>query len=215
MLKILKKRFKNENDYVEALVNTGITEDKLKKIYIDLNIVGVFEEDFKSRGIPDKEIKEYYENNKNMFMTGESVIVSNCLISGDARELNQKQMEEKYNIAKKVVELMKNKKFSEARKYCADKPYPEEDRIYKFSKGYNVEDILKLGKEDIGGPYKNIYGYLVIYVKDKKKSELLPLKEVKNEIETIMLNKKFREYLEDLLRKAQNENTVVITTNNS
>lgn len=210
MLNVLRKRFKNEDEYTEALINTGITEDKLKKIYMDLNILSSFEDSIKKKGISDKELKSYYDSNKSMFMTGDSVIVLNCLISADARELNQKQMDDRYAVAKKVVELMKKNKFSSAREYCAEKPYPEEDRIYKFSKGYNIEEILKLEKGEVGGPYKNIYGYLVVYVKEKKKSELLPFKEIKKEIESIMLKKKFDEYIKVVLKKAKDENTVVI-----
>ncbi len=215
MIDTLKKRFKNENEYNDALINTGITEDKLKKIYIDLNVVGILEEQFKKKGISDNELKSYYDNNKNMFMTGESVIVKNCLISADARELDAKKMDEKFNVAKQVSELMRKKRFDEAKKYCAEKPYPEEDRIYKFSKGYNVEEILKLEKDQVGGPYKNIYGYLVVYVKEKKKSELLPFNEVKDEIESIMLKKNFETYLKDILKKAQNENPVVLVRDNN
>lgn len=215
IIKSLKKRFKSEAEYNDALINTGITEDKLKKIYIDLNIVSLLEEQYKSKGISDKELRNYYENNKKMFMTGESVVVKNCLISADARVLDQKKMDEKFNVAKQVSELMRNKKFDEAKKYCAEKPYPEEDRIYRFSKGYNIDDIMKLEKDQVGGPYKNIYGYLVVYVKEKRKSELLPFNEVKDEIESIMMKKNFEIYIKELIKKAQNENPVVIMRDNN
>lgn len=99
-------------------------------------------------------------------------------------------------------------------KYCADNPYPHEDKIYNFSKGYNSNDILKLNKGEVGGPYKNIYGYLLVYVKDKRKSEPLPFDEVKEEIKNLLSKKRFSEYIDEIIKRSKNENPVSIINSN-
>jgi len=210
----LKKKFKNTDEFNDALINTGITDQSLLKIYLDLNVVEHLKGEFYKIGVSEKEMKDYYAKNESMFKTGESVIVENCLIAADERDLNKKGMDEKLKIANNVVSLYQSKQFEQARKFCADKPYPKEDRVYSYSKNYNVDSILKLKKGQVGGPYKNIYGYLVVYVKDRKGDELLKYSDVKDEIKEIMLKKRFGEYLNKLLEVSKNENPVKVINSN-
>lgn len=80
-----------------------------------MNILSAYENDFKSKSIADEEALRYYKSNLKMFMTGDYAVVMNCLIKADERVLDSKKMNEKYNEAVQVLELLRNKKFDDAK----------------------------------------------------------------------------------------------------
>ncbi|MGA1845553.1 peptidylprolyl isomerase [Deferribacter abyssi] len=211
---VIKKRFKSNEDYIKALNENGISENILIDTYRDLNVKEIIKEEIFKEKISDDILKNYYDNNLGMFSTGAFYIVKNCLIEADARELNPKQMEEKKKEAEKILLLIKEgdkKVWSK----CNKGKYPDEDKVYKFSKNYPVDKIFSLKVGDVGGPYKNIYGYLIVKVIDEKPSEVVPYKEIKSEIERLMKQRKFKDYYKEILKRAKDEATIKIFDNNN
>ncbi|BAI80236.1 hypothetical protein DEFDS_0758 [Deferribacter desulfuricans SSM1] len=213
IIKVIKKRFKSNNEYAKALKENGITEKILYETYMDLNVKDIIKEKIFSEKIEPKVLKEYYKNNQQMFSTGESYVVKNCLIKADARELKAKEMEEKKKEAENLLKMLKEED-EKAWQKCDKGIYPEQDTVYKFSKNYPIKEIFKLKKGDFGGPYRNIYGYLIVKVIDIKPSEVLPFDEIKNEIERLMKLKKFKDYYKNLLKRAKDEANIKILDNN-
>lgn len=207
ILGVLKKRFNTEDEFNNALKENGITVDDLLNTYIDLNIKQILKDDMDKIEISDEDLKKYYEENQSMFNLGKSFNVRNCLVKADARELNPDEMEEKRKFAEDLKVQLKNGK-ENAWNLCDNGTYPKEDTVYRFSKNYEVEDIFKLKAGDFGGPYKNIYGYLILEIKKENAPEVIPFEEVKNEIQRIMKDKMFKNRYAEIVEKAKNEITV-------
>lgn len=207
ILGILKKRFKTDDEFNNALKENGITVDDLLNTHTDLNIKQILKDDMDKKEISGEDLKKYYKENQSMFNLGKSFNVRNCLVKADARELKPDKMEEKRKFAEDLKIQLKNGK-ENAWNLCDNGTYPKEETVYRFSKNYEVEDIFKLKAGDFGGPYKNIFGYLILEIKKENAPEVIPFEEVKNEIQRIMKDKMFKNRYAEIVEKAKNEITV-------
>jgi foldase protein PrsA len=212
VIKDIRKRFKSDNEFNEALAQNNITEKDLLLTHIDLNIKDAFKEAIESTDIPDSQLSDYYNNNKDMFNLGSSWKVENCLIEADARNLKPEQMKEKENFANEIKQKLQQGDKS-ALKECSYKKYPKEERIYRFSKNYPIQDIEKLEKGQYGGPYRNIFGFLIIHVKEEFPPEIIPFQEVKEEIKRIMYNGMFKKRYAEVMEKANGTFDVKVIDN--
>jgi len=209
VVETIKKRFKSKEEFEKALKANGISKEILYDTHLDMNIKSVFKNYYmENLQIKDKKLEDYYNNNKGMFMLGESVMVKNCLIKADARNLDKDQMKQKEEKAEMVLQLMKNGREERGFQMCDNGTFPPKQRVYKFTEGYPVNKILSLQEGQYGGPYKNIYGYLIVKAVKRFKNEPVPYEEVKSNISRIMKNGKFKEEYNAIIMRMKNEVSV-------
>ncbi len=150
--------------------------------------------------ISDKELKEYYNKNKQEFMQKESV---------HARHILVKSEEE----AKKIIAQLKGlkgkalkEKFIELAKAKSTGPSgPRGGDLGYFAKGQMVPEFEKAAFGMKAGevtktPVKTQFGYHVIYVEDKKSASTRPFAEVKPYIEQRLKMEKFRQVMQSKLQ---------------
>ncbi|AEI15623.1 hypothetical protein Flexsi_1994 [Flexistipes sinusarabici DSM 4947] len=209
IIETIRQRFNSEGGFEKALKSNGISKEILRDTHIDMNVKSVFKNYYmKNLQIEDKKLEDYYNNNKGMFMLGESVMVKNCLIEADARNLDKDQMKQKKDKVEMVLQLMKNGREKRGFQMCDNGTFPLKQRVYKFTKGYPVGKILSLNKGEFGGPYENIYGYLVVKAVKRFNNEPVPYEEVKSNIRQIMEKSKFKERYNAIMKRMKNEVSV-------
>jgi len=209
VIETIKQRFKTEEEFEKALKANGISKEILRDTHIDMNVESVFKNYYmKNLQIEDKKLEDYYNNNKGMFMLGESVMVKNCLIKADARNLDKDQMKQKKDKAEMVLQLMNNGREERGFQMCDNGTFPPKQRVYKFTEGYPVSKILSLNEGEFGGPYKNIYGYLVAKAVKRYENEPVPYEEVKSNISRIMEKSKFKERYNAIITRMRDEVSV-------
>lgn len=91
---------------------------------------------------------------------------------------------------------------------CDNGTFPLKQRVYKFTEGYPVNKILSLNKGEFGGPYKNIYGYLIVKAVERYDNEPVPYDEVKSNIRQIMKKSKFEDRYNAIIKRMRDEVSV-------
>lgn len=159
--------------------------------------------------ISTKELKEYYNKNKQEFMQKESVHARHILVKSEDE-------------AKKIISQLKNlkgkalkEKFIELAKSKSTGPSgPKGGDLGYFTKGQMVPEFekaafsLKPG-EITKKPVKTQFGYHVIYVEDKKEASVVPFKEVKPFIEQRLKMEKFRKVMKNRLQSLKSKAKIV------
>lgn len=206
VIETIRERFKSEEGFEKALKANGISKEILRDTHVDMNVKAVFENHYmENLQIEDKKLEDYYNHNQGMFMLGESVMVRNCLVEADARNLDKDQMQQKKDKAGMILQLMKNGKEERAFQMCDNGTFPPEQKVYKFTEGYPVEKILSLKQGEFGGPYKNIYGYLIVKALKRYENEPVPYEEVKSNIRQIMKKSKFKERYNAVIKRMRDD----------
>ncbi len=216
--KQLKKQFLEEliakQVIYEDAKKKGITNTKEYKEQLD-KIIASIKKDlaiklwqkklFEGIKISDKELKEYYDKNKQEFMQKESV---------HARHILVKTEEE----AKKIIDQLKGlsgealkKKFIELAKEKSTGPSgPRGGDLGYFSKGQMVPAFEQAAFNTQVGkitttPIKTQFGYHIIYVEDKKEAATKPFAEVKPYIEQRLKMEKFREVMQKRMQELKSK----------
>ncbi len=144
--------------------------------------------------VSEKEVEEYYNSNKNSFISGETVTASHILVE---------TLEKANDILKEINDGLS---FADAaQKYSSCPSKNSGGNLGKFGKGQMVPEFedavfaMKVG--DISSPVKTQFGYHLIQLNEKNESKELTLEEVKNDITNkIRFNKQNSAYT-----KKQNE----------
>lgn len=164
-------------DDFKAGIKKEITVDKYKEKYL------------KNLKLEDKDLKAYYEKNKDRY---ETIKASHILV-------------EKEDEAKAISEELKNgADFGELSKKSIEPGAAErKGDLGYFGKGQMVPEFEKaafeLKVDEISEPVKTEHGYHVIKVTDKKES----FEQVKDEVKQDLENEKFEEQLKTLQDEAK------------
>lgn len=144
--------------------------------------------------VSDKQIKDYYEQNKDQYTEART---SHILVD---EESTAKEIEE---------ELKKGTDFAElAKKQSTDKVSAAEGGDLGYLSGRSKEldptflaAALKLKKDEVSGPVKTIFGYHIIKVTDIKET---PLSKVKDQIKQALMGKEAKP-VQEILNKLNKE----------
>ena len=205
-------RLKKENggeDEFYANMNLTHDQDEMIKDDLALNIQvenlrsKIFEE------IPepnDKELNEYYLNNKDQFREPDEVRASHIFKSVREVEKREEVFNELCDIRKKLIDGLD---FVEIAKKYSDKPQDEIDLgFYKRGELMDEFEIItfSLNVGEVSPVFNTPHGFHLAKVTDRKLGELKLFKDVKNIINDELIHlsqdKKLNEFVEQLKKTA-------------
>ena len=214
----LKKQFLDElvakQVIYEDAKKKGITKSKEYKEQLE-KIVASIKKDlaiklwqkklFEGIKISDKELRDYYNKNKQEFMQKESVHARHILVKSEdeARKIiSQLKGLSGKALKNKFIELAKEKSTGPSGPRGGDLGY--------FAKGQMVPEFEKAAFNTAVGhitttPVKTQFGYHVIYVEDKKKAATKPFNEVKPYIEQRLKMEKFRDAMQKKMQELKSK----------
>ena len=125
--------------------------------------------------VTDEEINEYYNNNKNIFNSGETVVASHILVPSE---------EEAINILKEIKEGLS---FADAaQKYSSCPSKNSGGSLGQFGKGQMVPEfenaVFAMNVGEISEPVKSQFGYHLIQLNEKNDSKDFSIEEVKEDV---------------------------------
>lgn len=125
--------------------------------------------------VSEKEVEEYYNSNKNAFISGETVIASHILVD---------TLEKANDILKEIND---GTSFADAAlKYSNCPSKNSGGNLGQFGKGQMVPEfenaVFEMKVGEISSPVKTQFGYHIIQLNEKNESKELTLDEVKNDI---------------------------------
>ncbi|WP_276330851.1 peptidylprolyl isomerase [Orenia marismortui] len=163
-----------------------------------------------SVAVTEKEIKDYYEENRSKFKQPAEVKAKHILIKTD----DKSEKEAKAKAQKILKELKQGADFAKlAKKYSEGPSAKNGGELGYFGKGRMVAEFeeaafnLEIG--EVSEPVKTQFGYHIIKVEDKKESQLLSLSEAKEDIKNGLTQQKqqnkWNSFVKDLKENAEIE----------
>jgi len=159
--------------------------------------------------ISEVESKAYYHKNSRKFYQDESVRVRHILVATKVEAfviINDLLREEK-NLEEKFIALAKEKSTGPSKLNGGELDwFVKEQMVPEFS---DASFGLKIG-EITKKPILTQFGYHIIYLINKKKSGLIPFKEVKNDIVKVLRMKYFKTKLDNLSKKLKKTADIIV-----
>lgn len=157
--------------------------------------------------VSNKEVKKYYDSNKEEFNEKESVHARHILvktegeandIAKDLKSLKGKKLQDKF------IELAKSKSTGPSGPKGGDLGYfAQGQMVPEFNK-----EVFSMKVGTISKPVKTQFGYHVIYLQDKKASKTRSFTEVKPFIEQRLKMEKFKTVMQDKITALKNKATI-------
>ncbi|WP_458701554.1 peptidylprolyl isomerase [Sulfurospirillum sp. 1307] len=196
-------------------VKEGVTKDKeykeaLEKVKSDLALEIWMKKVFKDVKVSDKEIKDYFDKNKDKFVKPATIKARHIVVKTEdeaksiIKDLNGLKGEA---LSKKFIELAKSKSTGPSGSNGGDLGwFSSKQMVPSFS-----EAAFALKKGEITkNPVKTQFGYHVILVEDKKDSGHVKLDEVKVQIQNVLKMEKFREKVSKRAKELRKKAKIVI-----
>jgi len=200
------------NDFVKKYVDTmtfypkakSITKTPqyqalMKKIAVDLWMT----QEFKKIKITDKEAKEFYEKNKNIYFKSAPKLKARHIVVKD-----KKTAEKIISILEKTPKNKLEKEFAKlAKEYSIGPSKIDGGELGYFDPKSMVKEFsdatMKLKKgEFTHSPVKTRFGYHIILLEDKKTDVYVPFKKVKTSIIAYLKEAKLNKELDDITKQA-------------
>ncbi|MBN1547339.1 MAG: peptidylprolyl isomerase [Syntrophaceae bacterium] len=214
----LKESLPPKMTYDEFLKKNKLTREQAKEEII----LGVKIEKYVKSSVPqdpkvtDKEISDFYKNNKDKFIMPESVHARHILVKTNPED-NAKTLAEKKGKAESIrKELLGGADFGEVATKNSDCPSAQAGGdLGVFVKGQMVkpfDDAAFTQKEnEIGPVVKTEYGYHIIQVIKHEGPKTMPLnEEIKGKISAYLKMKKQEQAYEGLLKKLKEKANIVV-----
>ena len=204
---ILKKRFPKEDEFKAALLEMKISEAELKsqirkgmaiQQFVDKDLV----QDVK---VSQKEVKDFYKNNPDMFKQSEQVKASHILIKVDTQA--DKSAKDQAN--KKIKEIQKKLEDGEdfaglAKEYSEGPSNVNGGDLGYFERGRMVKPFedaaFKLKPGEVSGMVETPFGYHLIKVVDKKPESVVSYENAKERIAQYLEQEKKERYSSGTLK---------------
>ena len=210
----IKANFPDDAGFVTALNQSGVTEAEFAQTIKDTLIIQrLLDAQVADKiKVSDKEIKEFYEANPNLFEQEERVHARHILkmvepnASAIERDKKKRELEE-------VLRALKNgSDFSDlAMKYSDDPSKIMGGDLGYFTRGRMVKPFedaaFALKPGEISGIVETQFGYHIIKVEDRQQARTIPYEEIKSIISENLSMQKRQEaagqYIDGLYKKSQ------------
>lgn len=188
----LDKKF-NENESFKKEMDE-ITRSILAKYYLnDL---------FSNIEVSDKEIEDYYNENKNLYMSKYKFRAKHILVETEQKAFDLKK---EYENGKSFEDLAKDNSLCPSKEVGGD--------LGEFSQGNMVLEFenacIEAKVNEVTDPIKTQFGYHLIKLLSKDEPKQLELQNVKDEIKNLLLKEKEKEIyvkrIDSLIEKAKIE----------
>lgn len=211
-----KSRIPDKAEFDKALKSAGITMDELKALTVkEITVSELVDSQMKDKAtVTDTDAQKFYDENKDKFVTAESIRASHILIGVDqnASDADKKKAREKAEAILKQVK--EGKDFAELAKANSTCPSSAQggDLGY-FGKGQMVKPFedaaLALKPAETSGIVETQFGYHIIKLTDKKPEQTVTFGEAKERIVDYLKRQKMQklvgEYVEGLRKNAKVE----------
>lgn len=202
-LEYIKSSFQSEKDFFDTLKTQGITVSDLKKRYSDqIMMKKVLDLEVRPGvSVLPSEISGYYEGHREDFRLSERCWVRHILIKAEDDVGFELAKVEAQGICDKIKE---GQDFAELAKAYSQGPNKENggDMGY-IARGEMLEEledaIFSMDKGEYSGPVKSKVGYHIFKVEDIQHSGYLSLDMVQADIKAMILQKRFKERLNEWL----------------
>ena len=213
----IRKRFSSEKEYTAALKKNGLTPDQVRsgvERFLAVNKLTAMAVDSKV-AVSDQDLADYYESNRDRFALPEEREIRQILI---AVEPGGSDEDWKAGL-KKADEIFKE---ANAGQDFAELARINSDDKSTSGRGGNLgflpkgrmsvkeldEAAFALDEGQVSSPVKTLYGYFILKVDGIRPSRPLAFSEVdkdllRNELRAQLLEKRRRQWLDDLRAKAE------------
>ena len=190
------KEFKNEFEKVQENIKKELAVQVWQKRELD------------KVKVSDKELKEYYDKNKEEFNEKESVRARHILVKTETEAIgiiNELKSLKGDKLQSKFIELAKSKSTGPSGPKGGDLGY--------FAQGQMVPEFNdKVFAMQVGtitkSPVKTQFGYHVIYLEDKKPTTTRSFTEVKSYIEQRLKMEKFKTVMNDKMQALEKKASI-------
>ncbi|MED3726525.1 peptidylprolyl isomerase [Priestia filamentosa] len=193
----LKEQYGGEDTFNQTLEASGVSLSSLKE---DIKKNKEIEELLRpSIKITEKEMKEYFNENKDSFAQAAQVKASHILVDD---EKTAKEIKEKLDKGEDFATL--------AKKYSTDTATSESGgELGYFEEGTMTDEFDKkafsMKKGEISDPVKTDYGYHIIKVEDVKEAKQASYKDSKAQVKEAIFNEKLQTEYSTWLEKKKKE----------
>jgi parvulin-like peptidyl-prolyl isomerase len=157
--------------------------------------------------VSDKEVKKYYDSNKEEFNEKESVHARHILVKTEAEAkdiVNELKSLKGGELQSKFIELAKSKSTGPSGPKGGDLGYfAQGQMVPEFNK-----EVFSMKVGTISAPVKTQFGYHVIYLQDKRESKTRAFTEVKPFIEQRLKMEKFKTVMQDKMKSLKDKATI-------
>ena len=210
---VLQQLIAKELVYQDAVKTKVLESDQFKKEFekVQENIkkelaVQVWQkQELEKVNVSDKELKEYYDKNKEEFNEKESVHARHILVKteGEANAIIK-------DLKKFKADGLKTKFIEQAKEKSTGPSGPKGGDLGYFTQGQMVPEFNdKVFSMSVGTitkePVKTQFGYHVIYLEDKKAKKTLAFTEVKSFIEQRLKMEKFKVVMQSKMLELKNK----------
>lgn len=158
--------------------------------------------------ISDKNLKDYYNKNKEEFNQKETLHARHILVKTEAEAKNIIAQIKPLSGAKlksKFIDLAKEKSTGPSGPKGGDLGYFADGQMVP---AFNTKVFsMKVGEATLS-PVKTQFGFHVIYLEDKKAAATRTYKEVKEFIEQRLKMEKFKSFMKDVMKKLHEKATI-------
>jgi|SRR3989344_7224001 len=209
---VLEKQGISEEDYIQMLAQQNITKEELfaeyqKRLTIEEYLKGTL---LKTIPVTDKEIKNYYDTNKEQFKLKEQVTVRHILFSTE--ELPEAEQEARANST--LLELNEKNFCEYVSRYSTDKGSLENCGEYTFSKDDPyVQEFKDLSFKQASGKIgivKTQFGYHIIWTVKKTPAKTLQFNDAKDNIKQAITAQKTQELYPQFYEELKQKNDIKI-----
>ncbi|MCY8230585.1 foldase protein PrsA [Priestia endophytica] len=197
----LKEQYGGEDAFNQTLEASGVSLSSLKE---DIKKNKEIEELLRpSIKITEKEMKEYFNENKDSFAQAAQVKASHILVDD---EKTAKEIKEKLDKGEDFATL--------AKKYSTDTATSESGgELGYFEEGTMTDEFDKkafsMKKGEISDPVKTDYGYHIIKVEDVKEAKQASYKDSKAQVKEAIFNEKLQTEYSTWLEKKKKEYDII------
>jgi peptidyl-prolyl cis-trans isomerase C len=210
----IKKRFKTEQEFKDAIAKMGVTEaeirSQLKKgLAIDELLKAKVVKDVQ---VTEAEAKKYYDAHTDQFKQAEQVKASHILVKVAPDASDEKKAEAKKKIEEVQGKLKKGEDFATVAKESSEGPSKSRGGDLGFFQRGQMDKAFEevafaLEPGTVSDVVETRFGYHIIKVDEKKPETTRSFSEEKDKIEQFLKQQKTREkieaYLEDLRKNAK------------